>query len=126
MRICFNSHTSIYPLNIGNPEMSDITRNELQKYSRELIKIRSTGPLWELNPRPLAPKARIIPLDQTAFLSIHLISLCSFQIRKHFVSFIQHITRYSLTHYKVFSHTSLLFLWFLFLSLWLLAVAAAC
>ena len=36
--------------------MSEITRNQSQKY----------GPLWELNPRPLAPKARIIPLDQTA------------------------------------------------------------
>ena len=29
------------------------------------------GPLGELNPRPLAPKARIIPLDQTAFLLSH-------------------------------------------------------
>ena len=48
--------------NINKPEMSHITRNQSQKY----------GPLWELNPRPLAPKARIIPLDQTAVYTIQL------------------------------------------------------
>ena len=30
-------------------------------------KLKNIGLLRELNPRPLAPKARIIPLDQTAF-----------------------------------------------------------
>ena len=28
--------------------------------------IINEGPVWELNPGPLAPKARIIPLDQQA------------------------------------------------------------
>ena len=30
------------------------------------IKIKKLGPIWELNPGPLAPEARIIPLDQLA------------------------------------------------------------
>ena len=33
-------------------------------------KVVDKGLLWELNPGPLAPEARIIPLDQTA---MHLI-----------------------------------------------------
>ena len=80
----------------------------LTRIHRKLQKYGSTGPLWELNPRPLAPKARIIPLDQTALSTIYTQFTLFFLMRKRIFSFIQHTLHDSHTLQAYFS----LFLFF--------------
>ena len=43
------------------------------------------GLFWELNPGPLAPKARIMPLDQTADGMVTVLHNGSFQIHHAYV-----------------------------------------
>ena len=76
--------------------MSEITRNQSQKY----------GLLWELNPRPLAPKARIIPLDQTAVYTLFDMSFTHNNEKTRFSLFhnyksrlLQGVSRFSLYTY---------------------------
>jgi len=99
---------------ICNPEMSDITGNESQKH-REKQKNKHIGLLWKLNPRPLAPKARIIPLD-ILFTLLHFFPLnekTDFLLYStHYkVQCISHITGYFSLSFLLFS-CFLLFLYF--------------
>jgi hypothetical protein len=66
--------------------MSDITGNESHKY-REKPKNKHIGLLWELNPRPLAPKARIIPLDQTAVSTLFTVIFTHYNEKTRFSLF---------------------------------------
>ena len=52
-------------------------RRQVQKQKKEIdcywnsSKCNHTGPVWESNPGPLAPKARIMPLDQQGIANRH-------------------------------------------------------
>jgi hypothetical protein len=50
----------------ANPRMGIFHDSDTYLPSVNKIVFFMKGLFWELNPGPLAPKARIIPLDQTA------------------------------------------------------------